>query len=184
MSDDRLDLLRRALAQTAGLVAAVTPEQRDAPTPCGDWDVAELVGHLAYGLDNFAASARGEQPSWGAPRPPLEGDWAATFRTKADTLMAAWSEAPEDRRPQAGMQVTEQAVHAWDLASAIGSPTSQLDSAVGEHALEFGRAMLKPEYRGAGGNNAFGEEVAVPDDAPVYDRLAGWFGRDPAAWRR
>ena len=25
----------------------------------------------------------------------------------------------------------------------------------------------------------FGVEVPVPDDAPVYDRLAGWFGRDP-----
>ena len=24
-----------------------------------------------------------------------------------------------------------------------------------------------------------GVEVPVPDDAPVYDRLAGWFGRDP-----
>jgi hypothetical protein len=26
-------------------------------------------------------------------------------------------------------------------------------------------------------------EVAVDDDAPLYDRLAGWFGRDPA-WRQ
>ena len=25
----------------------------------------------------------------------------------------------------------------------------------------------------------FGLEVPVPEDAPVYDRLAGWFGRDP-----
>jgi len=27
---------------------------------------------------------------------------------------------------------------------------------------------------------ALGAEVAVPPDAPAYDRLAGWFGRDPA----
>jgi hypothetical protein len=25
----------------------------------------------------------------------------------------------------------------------------------------------------------FEAEVPVPEDAPVYDRLAGWFGRDP-----
>ena len=122
---DRLDLLRRALDQTHGLIAAVGPGQRDAPTPCGDWDVTELVGHVVHGLDNFTAAARGEKPDWAGSRP-----------------------------------------------------------AVGEHALEFGRAMLTPQWRGAGGNNAFGDEVAVPADAPVYDRLAGWFGRDPSRWRR
>jgi hypothetical protein len=34
---------------------------------------------------------------------------------------------------------------------------------------------LKPEFRG----NAFGPEVSVPDDTLIYDRLAGFFGRDP-----
>jgi uncharacterized protein (TIGR03086 family) len=185
MSDEeRLDLLRRALDQTHGLIAAVIPEQRGASTPCGDWDVTELVGHVVQGLDNFAATARGEKPDWGKPRPPVEGDWAAAFRGKADELLEAWQAAPEDRRSQADMQITEQAVHGWDLAAAIGRPSSQLDPAVGEHALRFGRAMLKPEWRGAGGNNAFGDEVPVPDDAPVYERLAGWFGRDPSPWRR
>jgi hypothetical protein len=37
---------------------------------------------------------------------------------------------------------------------------------------------MRPESRGPG--KAFGPEVPVPDDAPSYDRLAGWFGRDPA----
>jgi len=181
---DRLDLLRRALDQTHGLIAAIEPGQRDAPTPCGDWDVTELVGHVVHGLDNFTAAARGEKPDWGMPRPRVEGDWAAAFRGRADELLATWQAAPEDRRPQADMQITEQAVHGWDLAAALGRPSSQLDAAVGEQALEFGRAMLTPEWRGAGGNNAFGDEVPVPGDAPVYDRLAGWFGRDPSPWRR
>jgi uncharacterized protein (TIGR03086 family) len=184
VSDERLYLLRRALDQTAGLIAAVAPEQRTAATPCGDWDVAALVGHVVHGLDNFTATARGEKPDWSRPRPPVEGDWAAAFRGRAGELVEVWQAAPEDRRPQADMQITEQAVHGWDLASAIGRPSAELDAAVGEHALQFGRVMLKPEWRGAGGNNAFGDEVAVPDDAPVYDRLAGWFGRDPSRWSR
>jgi hypothetical protein len=37
--------------------------------------------------------------------------------------------------------------------------------------------MLRPEFRGPG--KAFGVEVPVPDDAPAYERLAGWFGRNP-----
>ncbi|HZS13542.1 MAG TPA: TIGR03086 family metal-binding protein [Candidatus Dormibacteraeota bacterium] len=177
---DTLVLLERALDQTGGLVAAVTPEQRHAPTPCSGWDVSDLVGHVVYGLDNFTASARGEKPEWGRPRPPVEGDWSAAFRTRAAALLDAWRSAPEDRRPQAELQITEQAVHSWDLARATGHPAAELDAEVGEQALRHGRAMLKPEYRGAGGNNAFGDEVPVPDDAPLYDRLAGWFGRDPA----
>jgi len=27
--------------------------------------------------------------------------------------------------------------------------------------------------------HVIGAEVPVPDDAPAYDRMAGWFGRDP-----
>jgi hypothetical protein len=30
-----------------------------------------------------------------------------------------------------------------------------------------------------GSGKAFGLEVPVPSDAPVHDRLAGFFGRDP-----
>ena len=39
------------------------------------------------------------------------------------------------------------------------------------------RGMLRPEFRGP--DKAYGVEVPVPDDAPAYDRLAGWFGRNP-----
>jgi hypothetical protein len=52
-----------------------------------------------------------------------------------------------------------------------------LDPALAEHALRWSRGMLRPEFRGP--DKAFGVEVPVPDDAPVYDRLAGWFGRNP-----
>jgi hypothetical protein len=47
--------------------------------------------------------------------------------------------------------------------------------ALAEHALAWSRRMLRPEYRGS----AFGPEVLVKQDAPAYQRLAGWFGRDP-----
>jgi hypothetical protein len=37
--------------------------------------------------------------------------------------------------------------------------------------------MLRPEFRGP--DKAFGQEITVPRHAPAYQRLAGWFGRDP-----
>jgi uncharacterized protein (TIGR03086 family) len=80
-------------------------------------------------------------------------------------------------RARADQQITELAVHDWDLARATGQQPGGLDPALAEHALAWSRGMLRPEFRGP--DKAFGLEVPVPDDAPVYDRLAGWFGRDP-----
>jgi len=77
---------------------------------------------------------------------------------------------------RANQQVAELAVHSWDLVMAAGQQAS-LDPVLAEHALAWSRRMLKPEYRGP--DRAFGAEVPVPADAPAYDRMAGWFGRDP-----
>ncbi|HEV7678523.1 MAG TPA: TIGR03086 family metal-binding protein [Candidatus Dormibacteraeota bacterium] len=180
--DENLDLLRRALDQTGTVIERVTPDQHGLPTPCGDWDVTTLVTHVTGGLDKQAAMARGESPDWRAPMPPLGDDWAADFRAKAAVLLDAWRSAGPAQHPHAEMHIAEQAVHSWDIARATGTPDGDLDPAIAEHALAWSRGMLKPEWRGAGGGGAFGDEVPVPDDAPVYDRLAGWFGRNPADW--
>jgi len=88
---------------------------------------------------------------------------------------------PPDGPPQPSHQITELATHDWDLAKATGQVPAELDPALAEHALRWSRGMLRPEFRGPG--KAFGVEVPVAEDAPVYDRLAGWFGRDPG-WER
>ena len=46
-------------------------------------------------------------------------------------------------------------------------------------AIEPGQAGWPTPCAGWDVRALFGVEVPVPDDAPVYDRLAGWFGRDP-----
>jgi uncharacterized protein (TIGR03086 family) len=79
-----------------------------------------------------------------------------------------------------GQQIADLAVHGWDIAKATGQPTD-LDPEVGRLALDWGRENLKPEFRGdEASGRSFGAEVAVADVAPLYDRLAGWFGRDPS----
>jgi uncharacterized protein (TIGR03086 family) len=69
-------------------------------------------------------------------------------------------------------QTSEIAVHTWDVARATGQSTRLLPE-VAERGLTFMSAMLTPENRG----QVFGPPVPVPDDAPVYDRLAAFAGR-------
>ena len=185
---DTIALLERALDQTAGLIAPIDASQAGLATPCAGWDLRALVSHLAgQDLRNFLVSARGESADWQTPADEIGDDWAAVFRDRAESLRAAWRAADLDRlvagpggeaplRLRADQQITELAVHDWDLAKATGQPT-RLDPALAEHALRWSRQMLRPEFRGP--DKAFGVEVLVPEDAPVYDRLAGWFGRDP-----
>ena len=185
---DTIALLDRALDQTAGLIAAIDASQAGLATPCAGWDVRALISHLAgQDLRNFLVSARGETADWQAPADELGDDWAAAFRDRAAPLRAAWRAADLDRpvpgfggqtplRSRADQQIAELATHDWDLAKATRQQAG-LDAALAEHALRWGRQMLRPEFRGP--DKAFGLEVPVPDDAPAYDRLAGWFGRDP-----
>jgi uncharacterized protein (TIGR03086 family) len=185
-----LDLLERTLAQDGAIVARVRPEQATLPTPCASWDVRTLVNHLVHDVLQFTEMARGGRYAPGGAD-VIGDDWAGAYREAASGLLAAW------RRPGAldrtvrlpfgempagwsvGQQIADLAVHGWDVAKATGQPTD-LDPEVGQLALDWGRENLKPQFRGdEASGQSFGPEVTVPDDAPLYDRLAAWFGRDP-----
>ncbi|MDQ6754266.1 MAG: TIGR03086 family metal-binding protein [Actinomycetota bacterium] len=189
-SEDRtLALLERALDQTAGILALIRPEQESLPTPCPEWDVEALITHLTMSdLPHFTTGARGEAVDWRTPPGELGEDWLQEFRDGVRLLSRIWAEADLDQlvpsmggkpaplRARADQQIAELAMHSWDLAKATGQ-APVLDNEVAEHALGWSRQMLRPEFRGPG--KAFGVEVPVPEDAPSYERLAGWFGRDP-----
>ena len=185
-----LDLLERTLQQTGAIIARVRPEQATLPTPCASWDVRALVNHVVHDVRQFTEMAHGGryEPS---DADLIGDDWAGAYRGAASGLLAAW------RRPGAldrtvrlpfgevpagwsvGQQIADLAVHGWDVAKATGQPTD-LDPEVGQLALDWGRENLTPQFRGdEASGQSFGPEVAVPDDAPLYDRLAAWFGRDP-----
>jgi uncharacterized protein (TIGR03086 family) len=188
-SADTLTLLERTLEQTAAIIAAIPAGQAGLATPCPDWDVGTLVRHLVgQDLRNFLVAAQDGAADWQAPADELDEDWAAAFRDRAARLMTVWRAAdlqeqvamPGGGRASLGdrvdQQIAELAMHGWDLVRATGQQ-ADLDPAPAEHALGWSRRMLRPEFRGP--DRAFGAEVPVPPDAPVYQRLAGWFGRDP-----
>jgi uncharacterized protein (TIGR03086 family) len=170
--------LSHALDQFGDLLEHVHPDDLGRPTPCADWDVAQLVGHVTGAVRRFTALSRGEQADWAAPPEAVTHEWTSDFRNAADDLLHAWHQAGDVAPPAPiDWQVAELAVHSWDLARATGQPTTALDAGVAELGLAFMRDNLSDEVRG----EAFGEAVPIAPDAPVQDRLAAFAGRDPAA---
>ena len=182
--DDPRALLTRALEQNFEIISRIRPDQSSLPTPCADWDVRALVNHTVYDLRAFTASVSdGERPS--IDDDLIGANWTIAYRMASDSLLEAWRrrgivgtlQLGAGGRPAAwvaAMHFTGQTIHGWDIASAIGHSTD-LDPEIGQAALDWARETLEP-FRG----RAFGREVPVPVDAPVYERLAGLCGRSPS----
>ncbi|WP_193318741.1 TIGR03086 family metal-binding protein [Nonomuraea phyllanthi] len=176
--EDMMPLMARATEQTAGVVRAVRQEQLGSPTPCAKFDVKDLISHLEWVAEMFESIARG------GPRTE-QGPYAGDFPERAERTLAAWSrpEAWEGTSEGMGLPMTVMArmylvdmvVHGWDLARATGQEYEPDPEAVLE-AVNFTNQMVETGRQ----RGAFGPPVAVPDDAPQFDRLLGVIGRDPA----
>ena len=188
-TDDAITLLSAALDQTGAIIVGVRDDQQHLPTPCRSWDVAALVAHVVHDLSLFTQRASGGTPDWTAPPPTIDGDYIDAYRAGASNLVQAWSAAGDlsgtvempgmgevAKRFPVDQQIAELAVHGWDLAVATGQST-HLDPEVGDAALTWARTALKPQFRGTEDEGkAFGPEIDLPEDAPLYDRLAGFLG--------
>jgi uncharacterized protein (TIGR03086 family) len=179
-----LGLLERALDQTGTVIARVRADQAGLPTPCHEFDVRALVNHIVFDVQMFTAGVSGGER--GSPDADLVGnDWMGAYDTSRTALLDAWRRKGIDGTVKSrlgefpatwsvGQHLANLAVHAWDVAMATHQSTS-LDPEVARVALDWARENLKPQFRG----QAFGPEVEVPENAPIYERLAGFFGRNP-----
>lgn len=98
---DTIDLTPAA-DQVRGLTDAVTDDQLDLPTPCADWTVRDLLGHLV-GLTRAFTDAAHKNPDTappaGEPRDLIDGQ-------------GRWNR-------QLDVQLDELVLHGWDLAAAL-----------------------------------------------------------------
>lgn len=172
-ANDAVIVLNRALDQMGDLVAAVREDQLSNATPCDEWRVQQLLAHVLAVPQRFLQMAHGEEVDWDITPTPPETGWAEAFREDADDLIHHWHQQPDEATAGADWHTAEFAVHAYDLARAIGRATDKLDPEPAERGLAFMQGALTAEMRG----NAFGPEQPAPDGADPYERLAAYAGR-------
>jgi uncharacterized protein (TIGR03086 family) len=180
-----------AAALAADVVAAVRPDQLARPTPCTEFDVRALLGHVLSVFRRVAAVGRGE-PFTTVPHVttdvPDDG-WVQAVAVAVREAEDVWTDPavlarelrlPFGTLPGAAALATytgEVSTHTWDLATATGQRPAW-DDEVLARALPAIHAKLPADGRGPG--IPFGPVVPVAEDAPLIDRLVAWQGRDPS----
>ncbi|MFG3225999.1 TIGR03086 family metal-binding protein [Kitasatospora sp. NPDC048194] len=182
--------LTRAASAAAEVAAAVPAGQRlDAPTPCPEFDLRALINHwvlyTSHGLEHRAR--RIELPEELSARDfTADADWRSAYAAQLERAVAAWAEpgawegdldlggSPVPAVGIARMLVLELLLHGWDVARAVGGEIA-VDDELARLTLEIveENAALYRQYAG------FADVVAVPDDAPAWDRALAASGRDP-----
>ncbi|MEV6116804.1 TIGR03086 family metal-binding protein [Streptomyces sp. NPDC052109] len=179
----------------ARLAESVTDEQLASPTPCPDYTVRNLLGHIHMLSVAFRDAARKDlgattDTSPVAALPDVGPGWREELPKVLDELADAWRDpAAWTGMTRAGgvnlpgevagaVVADELAIHGWDLARALGRSYAPDPGALGS-AHGFLLAAAEDASRGGG---IFGPVVPVPEDAPLLDRAVGLSGRDPG-WR-
>lgn len=187
--------LAPASLRMAALVAAVPDELLDAPTPCPDYCVGDLLDHIAGLGTAFAAAARKDTGPDSVPPPPgdasrLTDDWRSDIAASLSLMADAWR-APTawEGMTQVGgvdlpaevcglVGLNELVVHAWDLGRATGQPVNAEREAM--QALMPMLEGFSPPIDAPRGDGPFGPRFPVSSGAPLLDQLVGLAGRDPS----
>jgi uncharacterized protein (TIGR03086 family) len=185
---DTEEMHRRTVDWWRSCVDTVGADQWGAQTPCADWDVRELVNHVAgedlwtvpllegrtieeVG-DRFDGDVLGDDPE-GAARSAADAAVAAVsgLLPERDTVHLSYG---EERAEEYVWQLcADHLIHGWDLAAATAGDT-RLDPEL-VAALTDWYSSREEMYRGAG---AVGDQVGLNGDAQ-HDLLAR-VGRDEA----
>ena len=158
----------------------------DAATPCPGMTTRDLVGHLIGGdvmIADLLRDRRFDPSTLGTPT-------ADGYRTAAGELSGALAEpgalgktimapiGPASGGQMMIMRTIEHVVHGWDVASAQGLPTDELD-AVAAPLIPITEGLLVQLADAVGERGPFADPVPVAADATALDRLVGLLGRNP-----
>ncbi|MCW7984904.1 hypothetical protein XF35_06085 [Streptomyces platensis subsp. clarensis] len=188
--DEILRTHGEALALFGTRVHAVRDDQWDAPTPCTEWSVRDLVNHLTAeqlwvprlvrdgaAITDVGSDFDGEV---------LGDDPAAVWDRAAVAAVAAFSERGALDRPvqlSYGSQraeayctqmMADAVVHTWDLARAIGA-----EERLPGHLATAALREVEPYAPGLAASGLFAPAMEPPADADDLTRLLCLLGRRP-----
>jgi uncharacterized protein (TIGR03086 family) len=185
------DVLDEARDVLRAVVAGVPAGGWQRPTPCAEWDAAQVLQHAALDQGVWAAVVSGTQPSGENPFAPsgqigeeplayaeaaLAGSAPAWARVSADgglvpTPLPTGAMAPADAAAAAALDA---AVHAWDIAVGTGQ-ASPLSPALARALTPVAKSIVEP-LRQYGVYAPAREPGAGADDAAA---LLCYLGRSP-----
>jgi uncharacterized protein (TIGR03086 family) len=137
-TDDAYDALDRATAGFRGILAGVSADDWDRPTPNPGWSVRDLVNHVVGGNRRYlillagAPTAEVEKLRGGehlAPDPLTAFDRTSAAVAAAFREPGALEQTVHHRKGDRSgddlltMRILEHALHGWDLATAVGADT-------------------------------------------------------------
>ncbi|WP_380284365.1 TIGR03086 family metal-binding protein [Kitasatospora purpeofusca] len=175
-----------ALAAFTERVRLITPEQWDAPTPCADWTVRDLVNHLAgeqlwvpellMGATIGEVGARfdgdvlGDDPVgvWTAAADAARDAFAVPGATELTVHLSYGDVSGQYYLDQL---TADAVVHTWDLAEGTGRLTRLPEALVDFALAEF------TGYGDLSGSGYFDAPLPVPDDAAPQTRMLALTGR-------
>ncbi|HWN36577.1 MAG TPA: TIGR03086 family metal-binding protein [Pseudonocardia sp.] len=184
---DPRPLYQRALSWVHDLADGVRPDQLTGPTPCPEFDVRALLGHLVATVERARVIGEGGDP-FAVPRVVTglaDLAWAPAYAEATATMWTVWS---DERRLDASVTapwgtipgraamlgyLNETLVHGWDLAVATGQPP-EADADLASTALALAPRVIPAEPRG--GHTPFAPVVEPAPGAGPTERLANWSG--------
>lgn len=181
-------LYTRSVDLFYGLVNIVKPEDWLSQTPNSEWNVRNLVNHVAAEdlwipplLSGKTLAEIGNQFDGDVlgDSPQLAAGVAGRRAAEAITPEAMQKTVDLSRGPTPAASYIEEMfadhlIHSWDLAASIGAGRNLPDDLVSACYTFF---LKEAEHWRAGG--AFANAVEVPEDASTQDKLIALTGRHP-----
>jgi len=193
-----VELLAGAISYMLGVCAPIGAAELTLPTPCPDWNLAMLLGHLCQSMADLETALRTGRLDLDEPAGRAGGDPVEALRDGAAQLLCAGYcySGPECFVAVGGLPMpaglvactgaVEIAVHGWDVSAAraragrgsAGEGDVQeapIPAALATRMLRLGPLLV------AGREGLFGVPVEVSAQASPGDRLVGYLGRHPGA---
>ena len=191
MSENTWNVFTESLGLLHNAAMLVSDANADAPTPCSAWTVTQVLQHavgdqLAWAAAIGVGTGPAENPF--TPSGFLKESVDAFIEPALATARTAWASVRPDNDavptplPQGGLPAPtaaaacalDAAVHAWDIAVALGQPGS-LPDGLAAQLLPAARSIVEP-LRQFGAYAAALPPSAADDHAA---ELLHYLGRDP-----